>query len=174
MEPVTRWIDRTFQFPFGVELFPCIVARLRGAPPRLEEIVRETDPRVLTRRPGDRWSMQEHIGHLLSVDELHDARIGDFRNGFEVLRAADMSNRATESANYNARDLNDILAAFRSARLKMVSRLESLPRDVAGRSALHPRLNVPMRLVDMVYFTAEHDDQHIARILEIRREFAAG
>jgi hypothetical protein len=32
------------------------------------------------------------------------------------------------------------------------------------RTALHPRLNVPMRVLDWAYFIAEHDDHHLAQI----------
>jgi hypothetical protein len=32
---------------------------------------------------------------------------------------------------------------------------------------LHPRLKQPMRLVDHLYFVAEHDDHHLARIWEM-------
>jgi hypothetical protein len=38
--------------------------------------------------------------------------------------------------------------------------------------ALHPRLAVQMRLVDMVCFHAEHDDYHLASIAEILRNTA--
>jgi len=41
-----------------------------------------------------------------------------------------------------------------------------------ARVAIHPRLNIPMRLVDMLYFQAEHDDYHLARISELVRLFA--
>jgi hypothetical protein len=36
---------------------------------------------------------------------------------------------------------------------------------------LHPRLNQPMRVVDLLFFVAEHDDYHLARISELIREF---
>jgi hypothetical protein len=39
--------------------------------------------------------------------------------------------------------------------------------------ALHPRLKVNMRLVDMLYFQAEHDDYHLTRISELRRSLLA-
>lgn len=32
------------------------------------------------------------------------------------------------------------------------------------RSALHPRLLTPMRLIDFLAFVAEHDDHHLAEI----------
>ena len=35
------------------------------------------------------------------------------------------------------------------------------------RTARHPRLGTPMRLIDIAFFTAEHDDHHLARITEM-------
>ena len=40
-----------------------------------------------------------------------------------------------------------------------------------ARTALHLRLNIPMRLVDMILFQAEHDDYHLARSGELARLF---
>jgi|GEM_PF-4393916 len=34
-------------------------------------------------------------------------------------------------------------------------------------TALHPRLKTPMRIVDLAYFVAEHDDHHLSRIREL-------
>src|SRR5215216_6124827 len=51
--------------------------------------------------------------------------------------------------------------------------LESFDPELFQRSALHPRLNVPMRLVDMLFFQAEHDDYHLATISELKRIFHA-
>jgi hypothetical protein len=38
--------------------------------------------------------------------------------------------------------------------------------DVATstRELLHPRLKMPMRAIDHLYFVAEHDDHHLAHI----------
>jgi hypothetical protein len=37
------------------------------------------------------------------------------------------------------------------------------------RTALHPRLNVRIRVIDLVFFIAEHDDHHLAQISELKR-----
>jgi hypothetical protein len=39
-----------------------------------------------------------------------------------------------------------------------------------ARAIPHPRLKTPMRLVDHLYFVAEHDDHHLARIRELLSE----
>jgi hypothetical protein len=83
-----------------------------------------------------------------------------------------MSNRKTYEASHNNVPVASILTAFRSARHELVDRLESLDADVFAHSALHPRLNVQMRLVDMLFFQAEHDDYHLARISELKKLFA--
>ena len=39
--------------------------------------------------------------------------------------------------------------------------------DVFVRTSLHMRLKQSMRLVDHLYFVAEHDDHHLAKIGEL-------
>jgi hypothetical protein len=40
------------------------------------------------------------------------------------------------------------------------------------RTGLHPRLNQPMRVIDLILFIAEHDDHHLARITELKQAFS--
>lgn len=122
---------------------------------------------VLLAKVGDKWSAQEHAGHLLDLESLWMARVDDFVRGGETLTVADLSNRKTDEANHNARALSEILAGFHTARLRLVDRVGKFQPDLFGRSMLHPRLKQPMRLVDHLYFVAEHDDHHLARIWEM-------
>jgi|SRR5271169_3406603 len=46
--------------------------------------------------------------------------------------------------------------------LARLRKLEVLTEDEVARTALHPRLQQPMRLLDWAYFVAEHDDHHLA------------
>jgi len=167
---VMRWTDRTFTFDLPEALFPVVVERLRGTPARIEDKVRALSPTLLTRRDGDAWSIQEHIGHLLDLDELHDGRLDDFLAGATVLRPADMKNRKTHEAGHNERPLADLLAAFRRERERFVARLDAWDPGQISLTALHPRLNQPMRVIDMAFFTAEHDDHHLARMTELARK----
>src|SRR5215207_11295131 len=121
----TKWVERQFDFNLPAGVFPCVLERLRGTPARLEELVRGVPPELLTERRGGKWSAHEHVGHLYDLDELHEGRLEDYARGLEVLRAADMSNRKTEDAGHNDARLEEILAAFRAARLGFVRRLES-------------------------------------------------
>ena len=167
MSQVAKWFERKFEFTFPVELFPNLMVRLRGTPARLEEIVGDRPREVLTRKPDGKWSAQEQAGHLLDLEPLWLARVEDFLSGSGQLSVADLSNRKTDEANHNAHELKEILQSFRSARSGLLDRVSGLNSAFFGCSLVHPRLKQPMRLVDHLYFVAEHDDHHLARIWEL-------
>jgi len=166
-----KWGDRTFQFTFPVAVFPEMIERLRGTPARLEDRVRPIEPETLTRRDGERWSIQENAGHLLDLESLVRQRLDEYLSGAAALHAADMSNRKTYEADHNQLSMAAILVDFRAQRTQLVDRLDNLAPEQFALVAHHPRLNVPMRLVDMIFFQAEHDDFHLARISELIRLF---
>jgi hypothetical protein len=163
------WTERSFNFNFPADLYPEIIERLRGTPARAEEIARSLPAAVLTRREGDAWSIQENIGHLADLEALFTGRLDDYDAGTETLRPADMTNRKTHEANHNARPIESVLSDLRARRGHLVARLESLAPEDFARSAMHPRLRQPMRVVDTMLFQAEHDDYHLARIRELIR-----
>jgi hypothetical protein len=166
-----KWTDRRFDFNFPVELYPEMIERIRGTPPRLEDRLLNLPTDVLTRRDGDRWSMQENAGHLLDLESLVMQRVDEYVAGAETLHAADMSNRKTYDADHNQVAIGLILDSFRKQRQAIVDRLDGFESSMFARAALHPRLGVQMRLVDMIFFQAEHDDFHLTRISELIRLF---
>ena len=168
MRPRIKWTERKFDFSFPSGIYPELIERLRGTPPRLEDHLKNLSREVLTTRHDGRWSMQENAGHLIDLESLGRQRIEEYVAGASVLHAADMSNRMTYDANYNEVGVSAILTAFRDARSATIKRLDELEEQLFARIAVHPRLNVPMRLVDLLFFTAEHDDYHLTRIAELR------
>lgn len=167
MSQIPLWFERKFEFSFPAELYPNLQARLRGTPARIEETLRNRSSNVLIRKPEGKWSAQEHAGHLLEMDPLWLMRVGDYLAGNQQLTAADLQNKKTDEANYNLRPLEQILSEFRSARGKLLKRVEGLDSSLFSRAIPHPRLKTPMRLVDHLFFVAEHDDHHLARIWEL-------
>jgi hypothetical protein len=161
------WFDRVFPTGLPAHLLPVIVERLRGTPARLADRLAGVPPSARVRRHGDSWSIQENVGHLLDLEPLWHQRVGDLAHRRGELAAADLSNRRTHEANHNAVPLGDLLATFWAARRELVLRLESFPDDGMAFTALHPRLKVPMNVIDVAYFVAEHDDYHLARISEL-------
>jgi uncharacterized damage-inducible protein DinB len=169
MSQVPVWFERKFAFSFPVEVWPNVCARLRWTPARLEESLRGRAHEILIRKADGKWSAQEHAGHLLDLEALWLARVEDYVAESEQLTVADLRNRKTDEADYNAWPLEQILAEFRAARGSLLKRLEELESSLFARSIPHPRLKTPMRLVDHLYFVAEHDDHHLARIWELVR-----
>jgi uncharacterized damage-inducible protein DinB len=170
MAQVPRWFDRKFEFSFPQELYPNVCIRLRGTPARLEELIRNSSREELIRKPEGKWSAQEHAGHVFDVESLWLARVHDFTSGCGELTVADLSNRKTDEANHNARPADEILSDFRNARLHLVDSVQELDPAAFGQTMLHPRLKTPMRLIDHLFFAAEHDDHHLAWIWQLLRD----
>jgi len=174
MPELIPWFERIFTFDLPGGLFPNVLERLRGTPARLEERLTRLPRQLLIRKEGGAWSIQENAGHLLDLEPLWAARVEDFVQGKKRLQTADLTNRKTHEAGHNDTPIEKILSSFRSARSNLIGALENLDRDAFTRTALHPRLDKPMRLLDHVFFVAEHDDHHLARITVLLRQFAGG
>ena len=166
------WFERQFKLDLPLWMYPNVVERVRGTPARLEDRLLSLPRELLTRRTGSSWSIQEQAGHLLDLGTLDLGRLDDYGAGLQILRPADLGNRKTHEANHNANSIERLLAEFRAERGEFVRRLDDLDAAFIERTALHPRLNLPMRVIDFAYFIAEHDDHHLARISALLRAFA--
>jgi hypothetical protein len=156
------WLDRTFTFDQPTGIFASLLERLQGTPVRAEQLVRGLPEKLLGARVAEKWSAKEHFGHLADLQQLDDRRLSEYLDRAEVLSPADMQNRATEDANHRNAPIEDILAKLADGRKQLVNRLEALTEEQVGIIAIHPRLRKPMRILDWVYFLAEHDDHHLA------------
>src|SRR5689334_3261320 len=166
----TPWFERKFDLNFPVGLFPVIITRIEGTLPRVIAMTKNLDEERLTRKPNGEWSIKEQVGHLYDLEELWYGRVEDFLLGNEVLRAADLRNTKTHEADHNKRTMDKLLEQFGSARKKLIDRVKDMDETQALLTALHPRLKTPMRQIDHVFFIAEHDDHHLAKIRELLRE----
>lgn len=165
--PQALWINRKFDFPTKGNILPAIIERLEGTPLRLAAKVQDLPAEVLLQKPGGRWSLKEHIGHLSDLEPLWMGRLEEILSGVGTMRPADMSNQKTNEARHNEWPIATLLHDFNAARQKMVLRLRGLPEPAAFSTALHPRLQKPMRVMDLFQFVAEHDDHHLARMTEL-------
>ena len=126
-------------------------------------------PKGVMKGPGQHDHIINTIGAIFGEGAV--VRIGIVLAGSVAasvqLTVADLKNQKTDEANYNARPLEQILIAFRAARERLLKRVDELDPPLFARTIPHPRLKTPMRLVDHLYFVAEHDDHHLARIWEL-------
>lgn len=162
-----EWFNRKFALIEDNGILPPIMERLAGTPIRLEEITRYSEESRLTMKEGEKWSIKEEVGHLADLEPLWLGRLEDLINGLPEMRVTDLTNRQTFMASHNATALEILLQRFREQRMLFVIRLKHLTDKQLTYTALHPRLKTPMRIIDLTYFVAEHDDHHLARIREI-------
>ena len=69
-----EWIKRQFSFELPLGMYPNVVERVRGTPARLEDLVRFVPGEILTKRDGDKWSIQEIITHLADCELVFSVR----------------------------------------------------------------------------------------------------
>lgn len=160
----TSWLERNWQFNFDTGLFPIVYSRLAGAIPRAERMLQNVDEKFAERKLHG-WTAKEHLGHLGDLEELWWKRWEDFKNQKDVLTPADITNKRTTEANHNQRNIHDLLQTFSSERQKILDAIYDCDEVMLNRTSLHPRLKTRMRLIDYLYFVAEHDDHHLAAIM---------
>ena len=121
-------------------------------------------------KPNGAWSIKEHLGHLIDLEPLHRKRLKEFVDMKEYLTMADMSNTATEKADHNSESIDNLLLDFNRSRNDLIAEYHTLTEESLLHDSIHPRLKVPMKPVDLLFFVAEHDDHHLAGIQEIIQE----
>ena len=162
-----KWFKREFDFSYDQNIFPSIIERLDGTSIRLNAKIEQMPKELLEFKQDGKWSIKENIGHLIDLESLWQGRLDDILENKEYLRPADLENEKTDLAQHNNTSIKDLLLQFQETRLKLLDRLSKLEEQDVYKTALHPRLKKPMRIMDLFLFVAEHDDHHLARITEI-------
>lgn len=165
----TNWFDRKFSPIADNGLLPGILERLEGTPVRLRALVAGATP--VASHQG--WSAAKELGHLSDLELLWLARVRDILEGRQELTVADLTNLATTQADHDRHPLPVLIDRFEIARRSLVSTLRGVADADLERAARHPRLGTPMRIVDLAFFVAEHDDHHMARLRELLTSIAA-
>ena len=165
----TPWFDRRFHFDFPLSNFPVIFSRLEGAIFRLQMILANADEEISS-FSKEGWSVKEELGHLWDLEEMWWIRLQDFLDGKDSLTVADLNNSKTKEAGHNEKSLEFLMQGFVRERQRMLEHIYAFERPTLALTAVHPRLQQPMRLIDALYFIAEHDDHHIAKISALLRK----
>jgi len=165
----TPWFQRSFNFDFPIGLFPVIFSRLEGSIFRISTILANADDERSS-HADEGWSVKEHLGHLYDLEDLWWKRLNDFVENKPLLTTADLNNTKTKEAGHNKKTLEQLLQAFIIERQKILEAAYPFDEEMLKRSSIHPRLNQPMRLIDSLFFVAEHDDHHIAAISNLLRK----
>ena len=164
----TPWFQRSFNFDFPIGIFPTIFSRLEGTLFRLNAILQNADDEYSSYNK-DGWSVKEQLGHLYDLEDFWWKRLNDFVENKAVLTVADLNNTKTKEAKHNEKNLEQLMQAFIIERQKMLETIYVFDAGMLSRLSVHPRLNQPMRMIDSLFFVAEHDDHHIAAISNLLR-----
>ncbi|HRP56993.1 GNAT family N-acetyltransferase [Agriterribacter sp.] len=166
LSPV-NWFDRKFDLSFGMELYGVLLERLQSAPKMFIQINETLPEEVGVFRYKNKWTIKENIGHLTLLEPLWQKRFEEIKKSIYEMSPADVSNRATDKMNFNTFSLRELLSAFTGQRAKTINLLNSLQESDLTKRSIHPRLQQPMRIVDLMYFVAEHDQHHLNAVLNI-------
>jgi uncharacterized damage-inducible protein DinB len=159
----TPWFERKFPAIEDNGLFPTILERLDGTATRLTGKMKRINA-DLTHANEGKWSIKKEIGHLIDLEPLWHERAMQIIRGEGHLLIADLTNQKTHQANHDDFSVSDLIKSFRKERHKLMKTLQNINDDDLEKEAIHPRLGTPMRLIDLAFFVAEHDDHHLAQI----------
>jgi uncharacterized damage-inducible protein DinB len=161
----TPWFERKFPPIEDNGLLPGILERLEGTPHRLRALLAGVER---TSKIETGWSLAQEVGHLNDLEPLWLQRAGDIVEGRADLTAADLSNRKTHESEHDQWPLSEHISRFERNRVAFVSRLREASAEDLARASKHPRLGTPMRLIDLAFFVAEHDDHHLAILRQLK------
>src|SRR5690606_23765754 len=162
-----KWFDRDFNFDFGIEQYNNLLDRLENFPMILNQILDQIPEQFPTYNTEGKWSINQNIGHLFLLEIIWRARFQEINDGKKMMSPADLNNTATTRSSSNKLLITELIKCFWYERIKTIDFLKSLNSDDILKSSIHPRLNQPMRVIDLMYFVAEHDQHHLNTILEI-------
>ena len=72
------WTKRKFSFDLPVQVFPALLERLRGTPVRAGELVVGKSEQILATSPDGKWSVKDHLGHLVDLQTLDERVCASF------------------------------------------------------------------------------------------------
>lgn len=165
-----KWFDRQFDFSVSTDQAETVCHRLRHTPARLQQLLARAQDITLNQKPGGKWSVKEHLGHLSILEPLWRIRFADIGENKEKLTPADLDNKATSTAGFNQYPLPALLDRFLKERTITLSMIGTLDMKDGSHTSLHPRLQQKMRYIDHAWFVAEHDDHHLNTIRELLQQ----
>lgn len=164
---LTPWSDRNLAFGKGLDEFPVLLERVSGTAARLVALTAYSPREQLRLRPYGSWSVAEHIGHLIYLQDRLEERVDDFAARRAELCWIDLTEQAPALEIHRRQDMGDLIEEFRLKREYFVRRLNELDPGALRHRAFHRCRNTSMTAVDMVLYVAEHDDHHLAAIRRI-------
>lgn len=151
------------------------IARLSTTPQRAEELVRGLSEAQLSWKAStDTFSMRENVLHLRDIDiEAYEKRLKRILSeDCPMLLDVDGGGLAIER-NYNEQPVGPALEEFKGSRDASIERLKGCSVDDLGRKAEMQGVGV-IDLRKLLEQWVEHDESHLADMMELRRAIESG
>ncbi|MDN3725138.1 GNAT family N-acetyltransferase [Aequorivita sp. SDUM287046] len=162
-----KWFNRKFNFNISMEKFPELLGSMELIVLKFQKVIQGRFEEQLNFKPNGKWSIKEHIGHLCILEPLWQKRFLEIKENKVKMSATDLNNQATNQSFFNQFSMEKLLSDFQEARANTIRIIESMSEEDFQKSLYHPRLNQPMRIIDLMYFITEHDTHHLNTLLEI-------
>ncbi len=141
-----------------------LLATLRSTPAVLSILSKHISQGIWTTRPvPDEWSLTEILCHLRDVDrDVNLPRLQELINVENPFLPGIDTDPWAEVRQYRLQNGHDAVVEYMEVRKKIISLLENLPPEGWNRTARHAIFG-PTRLIELVGFTATHDQNHIGQ-----------
>lgn len=137
------------------------VGLLRETPIILADLVKKLDKTLLVAKPEEKWSIQEHAGHLLTIESLWIARFDDFVLGKPFLRPWNGTNADTDAGQFNLQAISQILDDFASIRNAHMNLLEKYLPKQDEMTCHHQGKGIDLTLRAHLEMMLKHDQDHL-------------
>lgn len=165
----SKWFERTFNFDFGMDQYGLILERLHQMPILFQQFSNIVPEDVQILKPNGKWSIKENVGHLIVLEPIWRIRFQDIKEKKFEMSTVDLTNTLTNEMNFNHSSLPELLKTLSVERNETLEFLKTLKQYDFFNTSIHPRLQQPMRIIDLMYFVAEHDQHHYKIIQDIIR-----
>lgn len=162
-----QWFERKFTFDLGNEKFPELLERLESGVLKFRTITQNISNKQINYKPFGKWSIKEHLGHLWILEFLWQKRFIEIKENKTEMSPADLNNTATNKALFNQYNIDKLLDDLEQERQITIQLLRGFKGNDFEYSLFHPRLNQPMRVIDLMFFVVEHDAHHCHAILNL-------
>jgi hypothetical protein len=154
----------------NTEQIQSVISRLASAPARLAAALsRLEDADSVMGVGADEWSPAEVLAHLRASNATLEPRIYHVLIRDNPTLPAFDERRWAEVARYASLPIIESLEALRLIRNELVRTLRSIPEADWQRTGTH-EVRGPMTVFDIAIYIANHDDEHIAQIEQLKVE----
>jgi len=130
-------------------------------PITLKEVIGNMDTRLLLERPQQKWSIQTHAGHLLTMESLWIGRLDDYFLERPKLRPWNGTNADTEAAQFDLQNITQILDDFKSIRSAHIKMIKQNLELLSSRSCLHEGHGKQITFLEHLQWIVKHDQEHL-------------